>query len=331
MNLGKRTAFTGYFMLSAITALLVVLSITETYRHVPFLSFFKLAAAAGIAGSVLLEGKRIFSEYLSRPCSASDGLQAAAVVIGGVLTFILQKEMGLHAVLASGLVGAAAGLWWKKYAAAVFCGSFAGMASPVVYGVVPCILISSFIAGILFVITQDLFEGAGGKLGTIAFTGCLITAWMFQYDTLSDTVFGWDVGWLILIYSVAGAVGTYILNHRYRFGAVLASACIGIITGIVLPLVHGYTDGSMFAVMAFCASFAGMSSVKRIQSVWEMTAAGVLCGLLFIYTSPYLVGAGGKLGTIAFAAVLAVSGWRCVYQKYYAAVKKSRKLKNFTL
>ena len=39
-----------------------------------------------------------------------------------------------------------------------------------------------------------------------------------------------------------------------------------------------------------------------------MLAAGIICGFVFIYSSPHLGGAGGKLGTIAFGSVIALKG-----------------------
>jgi len=39
-----------------------------------------------------------------------------------------------------------------------------------------------------------------------------------------------------------------------------------------------------------------------------MAIAGVICALVFMFTSPYLGGAGGKLGTIAFGTVIALKG-----------------------
>lgn len=41
--------------------------------------------------------------------------------------------------------------------------------------------------------------------------------------------------------------------------------------------------------------------------VW-MTVAGVRCGLAFVHTPPYLGGAGGTPGTIAFGSTIAIRG-----------------------
>ncbi|MBN1247333.1 MAG: hypothetical protein JXC32_06720, partial [Anaerolineae bacterium] len=40
-----------------------------------------------------------------------------------------------------------------------------------------------------------------------------------------------------------------------------------------------------------------------------MFAVGFVAGIIFVYSMPLAGGAGGKLGTIAFGAVLAVCGW----------------------
>lgn len=53
-----------------------------------------------------------------------------------------------------------------------------------------------------------------------------------------------------------------------------------------------------------------MSSAARLRNEAEAALAGILCGLAFILALPWLGGAGGKLGTLAFGSVLGYLGLR---------------------
>ena len=63
----------------------------------------------------------------------------------------------------------------KEAPAAAYCGSFVGMSSPNVAGNMLFILFAGFVAGVLLVFSKNIFQGYGGKLGTIAFGGVALT------------------------------------------------------------------------------------------------------------------------------------------------------------
>ncbi len=314
----------GWVSLTGIVLLLVVYSTIETYHHHPVLSSLKVMLLIGIIFSVIRETGRIFDASLNTPYEWGDLFDFFGVFFGGMITFFLQTELGLNPVLASGVVGLVGGIFLKKIGPALFCGSFVGMASPAMFYVLPGVVLSSLMAGIVFVITRDLFIGIGGKLGTIAFSGCLMSSWVLGYVPMSDPVPGWNVGLPILLSSLLGAVVTFILHHRMRLGPVISSALIGVVSGMLFPLIFGHVFGLLLAVITFCASFAGMAARDQIAGLWEMAAAGVLCGLLFMFTSPHLGGAGGKLGTIAFASLLGLIGWRQLIGRISAAAQRRK-------
>lgn len=71
----------------------------------------------------------------------------------------------------------------------------------------------------------------------------------------------------------------------------------------------GALPGSpLLAAAVFAASFAGMSSPKRIPDERWIAVTAVGVALVFTYTIPFLGGSGGKLGTIAFGSCLGVHG-----------------------
>jgi len=98
-----------------------------------------------------------------------------AVVVGAVVTFYLNNHVGLGAVVAAGIVGILGYVVAPKYEVPIYCGSFVGMSSASVYDL-EHLLIASVLAGIIFVITKRIFKGVGGKLGTVALIGGVLTA-----------------------------------------------------------------------------------------------------------------------------------------------------------
>lgn len=233
-------------------------------------------------------------------------LDFITVFTGGVMTYALAVFLGVNAVLASGLVGVLAALIFRPYAVAIFCGSFIGMSSPELLGFAD-LLIAALIASGLFVLTKDVFNGVGGKLGTIALSGVFIACALFDLPFLvSSPLDQAMMGWIIL-FSVAGAVLSNVLNIRLSQGAVMGSAAVGVVFGGFLPLFFE-TGGYTLAVVAFGASFAGMASRKYLEHELWSVLAGVVFALLFIYSAQSFGGVGGKLGTIAFASTLSIAG-----------------------
>lgn len=87
------------------------------------------------------------------------------------------------------------------------------------------------------------------------------------------------------------------------------------IGGLILPKLFPGEVGDTLAVMAICASFAGMSSPKRITNWWAVLAMGLFSGMIYIPSMPLAGGAGGKLGTISFGVAVSVSAWLAVIRK----------------
>jgi len=246
---------------------------------------------------------------------ASSLVAFGAVVAGAVLTYAGSVELGLGPVVASGVAGIAAALLAPAVAVPFFCGSFVGMASPLLLGY-GGIVLAGIIAGVLYVLSIGVFAGIGGKLGTIALIGCLGAAVVLQEPFLPGVVPTPDLlpGLLVVLvpWSVAGGWGTFMVHMRVlpRFtgGPVLASGAVGVLAGVLLPLLHGEEMGTLTALGVFSASFAGMSNRRRCPRAWEMVPAGVLCALVLMYAAPWFGGTGGKLGAAAFGAVMGTRG-----------------------
>ena len=106
--------------------------------------------------------------------------QTLLILLGGTLgalaTFALQK-FELSAVVSSclvGLIGAILGHFLKNehLALIIFTGSFVGMTTTGL-GSYPLVGLGGLVAGLIYLISLDVFAGYGGRLGTIAFLSTL--------------------------------------------------------------------------------------------------------------------------------------------------------------
>ena len=104
--------------------------------------------------------------------------------MGALGAFQLQK-VGLSPVVASclvGLLGALIGYWLNSedLSMVIFAGSFVGMTA-VSLASFPIILLAGFACGILYVLTEPIFVGYGGKLGAIAFISVAVIVLLFSF------------------------------------------------------------------------------------------------------------------------------------------------------
>jgi hypothetical protein len=101
---------------------------------------------------------------------------------GAVTTYWLTQHMAIPVVISTslvGLVGYYLAKFLSKYAVAdvspiVYCGAFVGMASAKVLSL-SGVSAAGVLAGVLFIFLGNVFNGCGGKLGSIAFTSCAVT------------------------------------------------------------------------------------------------------------------------------------------------------------
>lgn len=231
-------------------------------------------------------------------------LTVLAIFAGAMTTFVLANAVGLGPVVAAGIVGAIGALIWRNKAAAVYCGSFVGMVSQDCLYASTHVTLAALLAAAVFLLATPVFNGFGGKLGAIAFSGCVLTAWLTGNPLSQAPIPDASVNTLIVLISVGATIGTFSLSVRLKLGPVMASALVGIAGGLLLPRLMPET-GPMLAIVVICASFAGMSSRERLADERRLALAGLITGFIFIFTLPAMGGAGGKLGAIAFASTLA--------------------------
>ena len=120
-----------------------------------------------------------------------------AATAGALAAFVLSVYYDHGAVVGSAVVGLVAGLLAPLMlgatlggtaAVAAFAGSFVGMVSETRLPSLALVGVAGLLSGVVFVGVAPVFGGSGGKLGTIAFTACLVT---WAVDTALD-----DPSWL---------------------------------------------------------------------------------------------------------------------------------------
>lgn len=237
---------------------------------------------------------------------STDVATILAVTAGAPLTRLLAVDLGLGVVVAAALVGLLVDRLIPSYGAAVYCGAFVGMASPALFSGLPAVTAAGLLAGAVFIAADRVFDGFGGKLGTAAFVGCAAVALALGAEGGSGSAVSGSTAVGYALAGAAAAVITHVSSVRLNHGPVQASALVGLVGGLVCPALLAGGDG--VAAVVFCASFAGMARPDRVPGIGAMAVAGVVCGALVAATTPVLVGFGGKLGTIAFAACLVVRG-----------------------
>lgn len=221
------------------------------------------------------------------------------LIIGTFVTFYLNHTIGLGSVLASSIVGLIGAFFFKRYSTSLFCGSFIGMACSIIFSNPISLLVAALTSGIMLALSHKYFVGFGGKLGFIAFGGCYVASMLFQTPFRVIPALSKESYVLIFLYSMGTGLLTFALQKEWKWDAVKASALVGLILALVHP------DATHTVVLAaYCASFTGMTSPKKVHSYGEMLGLMGLTSILFIAASPLFDGSGGKLGSIAFLSTL---------------------------
>ncbi len=328
----KASRHIGFALLVLFALLLYVSTLYNTVISAwAFLIAFTVFFAGAIATMVKVYRVEVRGQPRIEVASTSSRMVFLATVAGSLITYLIHYgldaiSVSAPAVIASGLVGVLAYFFVRKLAVPAYCGSFVGMSSPLVFQILPFALATVFAAA-LFVLAQKLFDGYGGKLGTIAMSGALIptvlTRMDFSHFTDIASPYTPSQQLLIVAFSALAAVGTFSLNHRLKTGPVFSSGAVGLIGGVMLPLLVAGTIGVTYAVVIIGASFVGMSGLNRFKDEVAMFVAGTLFGLIFIFSAPFFNGAGGKLGTIAFVSTLSVYGVKMALDRIYAKTEQS--------
>lgn len=123
----------------------------------------------------------------------------------------------------------------------------------------------------------------------------------YRYMDLEDPII--DLGHIrAIIFVVTGAVLTFYIDSELGFGPVVAASFVGLIGSL-----YKYVDRSdlykEIPNAIYCGAFIGMSNIEHTDNIQFILIKSILAAILFFFSKDILTGFGGKLGTIAFAAV----------------------------
>lgn len=249
-----------------------------------------------------------------------DFLNSVLVIIGALIPYILNKHLKVNVVLGSAVVGIAGGLVLKKFESALYCGSFIGMCATEVFNYPEFILVS-LLAGVLFVLVKEVFNGYGGKLGTTAFIFGFLFYFIFYNNPNLPSTFTPLQMIIVIVASSLAAWINYVFNVKFELGPVLASGLVGLGIGIVLIL-EGSSFSLNLASIVFGATFVGMSSKEIAKNEWFVAIGGMLFGVIYIMMIPFN-GVGGMLGVTAFISTITLYGLRNLVYKTHEVFQKS--------
>jgi len=312
----------GFLGLSAATIVLFYRAGFMAWGSIPLLAALKVPVLLGLVVALVAEARGAYGDALKAAAAPSEGTARGSlfskedaadwlcVVAAALLGYLASARLGLSAVLVSSLLGLSGALLLPKRAVAVYCGSFAGMAAPIAFETVGSVALAGGLSGLFYVSCKPCFQGVGGRLGAAAYAGSLGSSILLGIPLTGADLPALGPGLGLVAYAALGSVATRVLSIRLGHGPVLASAFLGAVAGALLPTIHGPEAGRLFDAAFFCGSFVGMSSAARLRNEAEAALAGLFCGLAFILALPWLGGAGGKLGTLAFGAVLGYLGLR---------------------
>ena len=263
----------------------------------------------GIAYIVAILG--VLSEARNLPKPKSPFIDSGTVilflslVVGALITYGLSVYAHLGAVVASGLVTLLAGILFPKLGLAITCGSFVGMTSSSLFAPNELFL-AACIAGLVYLLAADVFNGFGGKLGTIAATGATLAA-VFTNNAFVDAK-PLEPSCLIpaIVACALSSAVSFCINNRMKQGGVIASGAVSLVGGLLLPVLVPSIGGTLAACCA-CGSYVGMSSSARLHDELFALLAGALAGFCYFWGITVIAGVGGRLGTTAFGSALAIS------------------------
>ena len=297
----------AFCILSGFTLYLFVHTALVAFLEAHFLGGAIISLmVTGIVFSLFAEARRLRESKVSYSKHSKQTLVFLGVVSGGILTYSMSAFLETGPVVAAGLVGILGALFVKDLAVPVYCGAFVGMVCCTLF-TVQMTVAASIIAGLVFVVSEGVLEGFGGRLGTIAFIGTMITVLSSPAVFVPEDLLQRELLLPAVLYSAVAAGLTFYLSVKKGHGPVMASGSVGLAGGIALPAIHEL-HGKVFAAVVICASFVGMSSDTRLRNSMHSVLAGMVAGVVFGFSTHIATGSGGKLGTIAFGTVLGFYG-----------------------
>jgi len=230
---------------------------------------------------------------------------ALFLISGALITYSIGMET--NPVFAASLVGLIFGLLFPSYSAPAYCGAFIGMSSVEILPSGLLVLLASLVSGFVWVHFSKQIPAFGGKAGFIAFLGVLAINLPMIWEVEPSLPLELEVEMIlgVIVTAVIATSATFLvrekIRERFKSDAVIGSALVGFPLGFLRLFFPGV---SIYSEVAFASSFAGMTSFKFVRKPLYYLLIGLVVGVVFLLSTPFFRGFGGKLGTIAFLSVM---------------------------
>lgn len=227
------------------------------------------------------------------------------ILVGALLTYAI--GINTNSVFAAALVGIIFSLIFPKYAIQAYIGAFIGMSS---VEILPSLLFltgASIISSLIWIAFSKKLPGFGGKAGFIAFLGVLIINLPLIHEKELAIPINIEIEMIlgVIFIAIISIKATFYLRKKFKDkiknDAVLGSAIVGLLFGLTRIF---FPQTAIFSEVAFASSFAGMTSFNLIRKKSYKLLVGFIVGLVFLISSSFFQGFGGKLGTIAFISII---------------------------
>jgi len=240
-----------------------------------------------------------------------------ALLAGALIAHFVGLETNF--VFSAAVVGIIFGLLLPKYSIPAYCGSFVGMSSLEILPSGLFLIGAAVIAALIKIFLGPKIPKVGGKAGFIAFLSILIINLPFLLDKEIYKISSLEISTIfaVILVAIIGVNATFCVRKRLKIrektkglakgNAVVGSAIIGLIAGVIRIL---FPQFAVLSEAIFAASFAGMSSFHIVKRRFAKSLVGLISGMVFLVATPFFQGFGGKLGTIAFVAMMIYLGLR---------------------
>ncbi len=247
-------------------------------------------------------------------------------IVSMIITYMLNHDLKLGAIVAASIVGLVAGLTMKNalYAVVGYSASFIGMSSTIVIPVWFYLIPVGLIHAIVVIALTKKFVGWGGKAGTMAFIAVAVSSVLlillqpiepapytvayYQPNAIElITSYSLDIWMVGILSGVIGIMATILVREKCCGGpkandAVVGSAIVALIAGIIAPIFVAppYSIASLAFAAPIIASgtYAGMAARKVLPKLVDFVIVGIVVGILNVLLWPIFPGFGGRLGTI---------------------------------
>ncbi|SKB39716.1 hypothetical protein SAMN05660776_0954 [Salegentibacter holothuriorum] len=132
---------------------------------------------------------------------------------------------------------------------------------------------------------------------------------------------------ILFLTGIISALITYVVNNKYRQGAVRGSAGLSFLVGLFFyffPEIFNPYLTKNIPIVFIGATFIGMVSSKILPSYLLVGFSGFIFSIIYLNASPFFKGYGGALGTTASISVL-VSLSLAVVSKKKLSRRKNKK------